>query len=214
VGGEERRTLLGRKLGMTQVFEEDGSLVPVTVLEIGPCKVLQVKTPERDGYRAVQVGFGAKRKATKPMAGVFAKAGTDPLAYVCEVPPVPDRELKVGDEIKVDLFESVTSVDVVGTTKGRGYSGAIRRWNFHSGPRSHGCKNVREIGSAGPAFPSLVMKGKKMPGQYGNERRKVLNLRVVKVDPEKNMLLVKGAVPGPTGGFVLVQESRRGKGKE
>ncbi len=202
-----RPALLGRKVGMTQVFEEDGTVVPVTVLEVGPCPVLQVKTPDRDGYSALQIGFGVKRKVTKPLAGIFARAGCQPAAIVREVPPLPDKELKPGDELRVDLFAETRWVDVVGTTKGRGFAGTIKRWNFNSGPRSHGCKNVREIGSVGPAFPSRVMKGKRMPGHYGNERCKVRNLEVVRVDTERNLLLVKGAVPGPAGGFVYVQQS-------
>jgi large subunit ribosomal protein L3 len=196
---------------MTQVFREDGSLVPVTVLEVGPCRVLQVKTAEKDGYCALKIGFGEKsKKPTKPMAGVFAKAGVTAMAYVKEVPPVPDREPEPGDELTLDVFEGVATVDVVGTSKGRGYSGTIRRWNFGAGPRSHGCKNVREIGSAGAAFASRVVPGKNMPGQYGNARSKIRNLEVVRLDPERNVLLVKGAVPGPAGGFVNVWARRRG----
>ena len=205
---KKRRALLGRKLGMTQIFLEKGELVPVTVLEVGPCRVLQVKTPEKDGYSALKVGFHeTKKKATNAMAGVFGKASCGTMRHVREVPALADQEVNAGDDLKVDVFNEIESVDVFGITKGRGFSGTIRRWNFHSGPRSHGCKNVREIGSVGPAFPGRVIPGKPMPGQYGNQQRKVINLRVVKVDAERNLLVVRGAVPGPTGGFVFVQAS-------
>jgi len=197
---------------MTQLFQEDGQVVPVTVLEVGPCTVLRVKTPETDGYAALQVGYldTKEKRLTKPLRGVFARAGVPPKKVIRELPPIPGAEYKTGDEIKVDIFEGVEKVNVVGTTKGRGFAGTIKRWNFHSGPRSHGCKNVREIGSTGPCFPSRVMPGKRMPGHYGVERVKLLNLKVVRVDPERNLLLVKGAVPGPSGGLVYVEESLRG----
>ena len=204
------RALLGRKLGMTQVFLEDGTSLPVTVLQVGPCRVLDVKTPERDGYSAFKVGFGeTKKRPTKPMAGVFAKAGGAAMSMVKELPVPPGCEAKAGEDLRLDLLEGVERVDVVGTSKGRGFAGTIRRWNYGSGPRSHGCKNVREIGSVGPAFPGRILPGKHMPGHMGHARSKARNLQVVRMDLEKNLLLVKGAVPGPTGGLLLVEESTR-----
>ena len=204
----KRPMLLGRKVGMTQVFTEEGRRIPVTVLEVGPCRVLQVKTVERDGYEALQVGFDVRRKAAnKPLSGVFAKAGVRAMGYVGEVPVVDGREVAAGEDLTVALLDGVKAVDVAGIMKGRGFSGTIRRHNFRSGPRSHGCKNVREIGSSGMAFPSRVMPGKKMPGHWGAARIKVKNLKVVRLDAEKHLLLVTGAVPGPTGGYVVVQES-------
>jgi large subunit ribosomal protein L3 len=195
---------------MTQVFLEDGTSVPVTVLQVGPCRVLQVKTPERDGYSAFKVGFGeTKKRATKPMAGIFAKAGGAALSAIKEVPVPPGCEAKPGDDLRLDVLDGVEAVDVVGASKGRGFAGTIRRWNFGCGPRSHGCKNVREIGSVGPAFPGRILPGKRMAGHMGHARTKVRNLRVVKRDPERNLLLVKGAVPGPAGGLLLVEESAR-----
>ncbi|HNU26999.1 MAG TPA: 50S ribosomal protein L3 [Planctomycetota bacterium] len=200
--------LLGRKLGMTQVFAENGDMVPVTMLEIGPCTVLQVKTVERDGYAAWKVGFGTTRKKpTKAMAGVFAQAGGAAARIVGEVPPIEGREVKAGDQLTVAVFEGVARINVAGTSKGRGFSGTIRRHNFSSGPRAHGSKNVREIGSAGSVFNARVLPGKPMPGQWGNCRATVQNLGVVKIDPARNLLVVRGAVPGPPGGYVVVQES-------
>lgn len=202
------RALLGRKLGMMQMFAENGDMVPVTMLEIGPCTVLQVKTVERDGYAAWKVGFGATRKKpTKAMAGVFAKAGGEAVRIVGEVPPIEGTEAKAGDRLTVAVFEGVKLVNVAGTTKGHGFSGTIRRHNFNSGPRAHGAKNVREIGSAGSAFAARVLPGKPMPGQWGNCKATVQNLDVVKIDPARNLLVVRGAVPGPAGGYVVVQES-------
>jgi large subunit ribosomal protein L3 len=225
VSQNKNRTLLGRKVGMTQMFLPDGTQVAVTVLEVGPCRVLQVKTPEKDGYSALQVGFGPKKKkAIKPLDGVFKKAGAPALSYVCEIPPLQGREIKLGDELKVDLFLDkkenenkekvdvpVRAVDVVGISKGHGFSGTMRRWNFNSGPRAHGCKNVRERGSVGPGYVNRIFPGLKMPGHWGADRRKVQNLRVLRIDPETNAMLVKGAVPGPQGGFIIIQESSRKK---
>lgn len=266
-----RKSLLGRKVGMTQIFDEKGVWVPVTVLEVGPCTVLQVKTPERDGYSAVQIGYGERRKQPrKPQSGLFSKIGVKPLRWIREVPFVeqadllagapgkggaspepaeaatapaaataasdegkrgeeapkdaPDQAapsgsgageaqgLKPGDRLGVGALAGVKRVDVGGISKGRGFSGVIRRHHFNAGPKSHGTKNIREPGSTGMhTDPGRVLKGKRMPGHLGASRTKVRNLRVVQVNAEANLLLVEGAVPGPNGGLVYVEESLRKK---
>lgn len=209
---QAKQTLLGRKIGMTQVFDEAGTLVPITVLEAGPCTVLQVKTAKQDGYEACQIAFDETKKTpTKPMAGVFKKAGCNPYKFIREIPVDPSEEKKPGDTLTVDMFEGVSSVNIVGTSKGKGFAGTIKRWNFSSGPRAHGCKNVREIGTSGSSFASRVFPGRHMPGQMGNKRKKIMNLKIVKIDKEKNLLMVKGAVPGPNGGYVYIEKSAHGK---
>ncbi len=197
---------------MTQVFLDSGDLVPVTVLEAGPCRILQVKTPETDGYSAWQLGFNeTKKKVTKPLEGHCKKAGGAACKFIKEVPPVPDREASAGDTITVEVFQDVKNVNISGITKGKGFSGTIKRWNYSSGPRSHGCKNIREIGTVGSSFAGRIFPGRPMPGQMGNKQQKVLNLKVVSIDPEKNLLLVKGAVPGPNGGFLYIEKSSHTK---
>jgi large subunit ribosomal protein L3 len=222
-GKKIRKSLLGKKVGMTQVFDENGVWVPVTVLEVGPCTVLQVKTAEKDGYTAVQVGFGPRRKKpARPQGGLFTKVGVEPLRWIREVPFVepasiigaaPDqKEFKAGDQVGVKLFDGVKRVDVRGISKGRGFQGVIRRYHFNAGPKSRGTKNIREPGSTGMhTDPGRVLKGKRMPGHLGAKPRKARNLKVVRVDSEANLLLVRGAVPGPNGGFVYVEESLRQK---
>jgi len=189
--------ILGRKIGMTQVYLEDGSLVPVTVVEAGPCTVVQVKTPEKDGYEAVQVGFGEVRKVknvTKPMAGVFKKAGTPVFRKLKEF-SIPG--LKVGDTIKADNFSKGDEVCVSGISKGKGFQGVMKRHNFKGGPSGHGSMFNRAPGSIGASsYPSRVWKGMRMAGHMGNERVTVQNLTVVEVMPEQNLILLKGAVPG------------------
>ncbi len=214
------RGLIGRKLGMTQIFAEDGTVVPVTVLEVGPCVVTQVKTVERDGYKAVQLGFGERKgkNVNKPMQGHMKKAlensGRSTYFAVLREFRVDDTEpFEVGKEIKVeDVFQIGERVDVTGRSKGRGFSGTIKRWGFSRGPMTHGCKNIREPGSTGCAtFPGRVIKGKKMPGHYGDERVTVLNLKIVDVRPEDNVVLVKGAVPGARNSIVLIRKTNRVK---
>jgi len=212
--------LIGRKLGMTQIFAEDGTVVPVTVLEVGPCVVTQVKTLERDGYQAVQLGFGEKKakNVTRPLQGhmreAVEKSGRDRFFAVLREFRVPDvGNFEVGQEIRAEeVFQIGQRVDVVGRTKGRGFSGTIKRWGFSRGPMTHGCKNIREPGSTGCAtFPGRVIKGKKMAGHYGNERITVLNLKVVDIRPEDNVVLVKGAVPGARNGIILIRKTNRVK---
>ena len=201
-------TILGRKIGMTQVFDEDDNVVPVTVIQAGPCVVSQVKTVATDGYDAVQIGFGEikKSRVNKPMAGHFAKAGVEPMRYLREVRVANGEEHKVGDVVSVADFAEVKNVDVTGTSKGKGFQGTIKRWNFASGPMTHGSRNQRKPGSIGQcAYPSRVRKGLHMAGHMGDERVTVKNLKLVRVDAEQNLMLVKGAVPGGKNGLVSIR---------
>lgn len=205
--------LLGQKVGMTQIFEEDGTAVPVTVLRVGPCTVLQVKTPEKDGYYAIQLGFDDKprRKATRPERGHAQKANTEPKRFIREIRQDGPVEWKQGDVLTVELFQDIPAVDVIGTSKGRGTAGVMRRWGFGGLPASHGVKRKhRSPGSIGATTdPGRVLKGKKMAGHMGNERVTIRNLKVVRVYPEENLLLVKGGVPGPNRGYVIVRQSNK-----
>ncbi len=209
-----KKAILGKKLGMTQIFAEDGTLVPVTVIEAGPCSVVQKKTVEIDGYSAVQVGFVDKKekKANKPEKGHFAKAGVSVKRYVKEFKLDGAADMNVGDEIKVDAFESGEMIDVTGTSKGHGYAGTIKRWGTHRGPMTHGSHYHRGPGSLGAcSSPSRVFKGKKLPGHYGVETVTIQNLDLVKVDTERNLLLVKGSVPGPKGGLLIIKNAVKAK---
>lgn len=205
-----KKGILGKKLGMTQVFAEDGTVIPVTVVEAGPCVVTQIKTEEKDGYNAVQLGFEDIREklVNKPLKGHFDKAGVPYKRYLREFKFENVDEYKVGDEIKVDIFNVGDKVDVVGRSKGKGFAGAIKRWNFSRGPMSHGSHFHRAPGSMGAASsPGRVFKTKKLPGRMGNKRVTVQNLEVVKVDAERNLMLIKGAVPGPKGSLLIIKES-------
>ena len=199
--------ILGEKLGMTQVFTEDGRAVPVTVIKAGPCRVVQLKTAARDGYEAVQISFGQSRRPTKPVAGHYAKAGVEPARHLVEVRTDDAGSYELGQELKADLFQPGENVDVVGVSKGMGFAGVMKRHGFGGLKASHGTERKhRSPGSIGAAStPSRVFKGIRMAGQMGNERVTVLNLEVVEVDPERNLLLIKGAVPGPVGGLVMVR---------
>ncbi|PZN08802.1 MAG: 50S ribosomal protein L3 [Bacillota bacterium] len=205
--------LLGRKLGMTQIFDEEGRAVPVTVVQAGPCVVVQKKTEEKDGYRALQLGFGEikEKKVNKPMAGHFRKAGVKPVRYLREFRLDDDGEedrYEVGQELTVELFSAGEYVDVTGISKGKGFLGPIARHGFGRGPMSHGSKYHRGPGSLGSStFPGRVFKGRKMAGRTGGERVTVRGLKVVRVDPERNLLLIQGAVPGPRGGIVSIRKT-------
>lgn len=202
--------LLGKKVGMTQVFDEQGRKSTVTVLEVGPCVAVQVKTPETDGYAAVQLGFEAQKKQrlTKPALGHLAKAGVDPVRELREFAPDADETVEPGATFDVTLFEGIGYVDVVGTCKGRGFQGVMRRHGFGGGRATHGSGTHRGPGSIGmKEWPARVFKGKKMPGHMGNTRTTVQNLRVVAVRPDDHVLLVEGAVPGPVGGLVEVRKA-------
>ena len=203
--------LIGKKLGMTRRFQEDGRSVPVTVIEAGPCVITQVKNEQSDGYSAVQLGFGAKKPKNTPlpMQGHFRKAGTDPLRTVVEFRMDDGHDYKLGDTVSVAVLAEVASVDVTGTTKGRGFAGAIKRHGHHRGPDAHGSKNVRMSGSIGMhTFPGRVLPGKAMPGQYGNKKETKRNLKVIAVDQERNLILVRGSVPGHKNGIVFIRPSR------
>ena len=205
-----KKAILGKKLGMTQIFNETGIVIPVTVIEAGPCFVTQIKTKDNDGYDAVQVAFGDIREklVNKPMMGLFKKAEVAPRRFVKEF-KLEDSNLKVGDQILCSVFAEGDLVDVTGTSKGHGYSGTIKKWNFHHQKNSHGGGPIhRHPGSIGScSFPAKVFKGKKLSGRYGNERVTIQNLTVVKVDPERNVLLVKGAIPGAKGSLVTVKNA-------
>ncbi|MDO4482921.1 MAG: 50S ribosomal protein L3 [Clostridia bacterium] len=209
-----KKGIIGKKIGMTQIFTEDGRLVPVTVIEAGPCTVVQTKNVESDGYNAVQVGFGdltedrAKKLLNKPEQGHFAKAGVAAKRHLREFRFDDCAPYKVGDELKVDQFAQGDLVDVCGTSKGHGFTGAIQRWNQHTGPMAHGSKYHRGVGSlSANSDPSRVFKNKHMSGHYGVDRVTIQNLEVVKVDAERNLLLVKGAVPGPNNGLLVIRDA-------
>jgi large subunit ribosomal protein L3 len=212
-----KKAIVGKKIGMTQVFTDDGRLVPVTVVEAGPCKVVQKKNAEADGYDAVQVGFDAiaenrvKKLVKAPQLGHFKKAGVEPVRHLQELKLDNAAELAVGSELTVKQFEAGEKLDVSGISKGHGFSGTIYRWNQHIGPKSHGSKYHRGVGSlSANSDPSRVFKNKHMPGHYGVERVTVQNLELVKVDAERNLLLIKGAVPGPNGSLLIVRSAVKG----
>jgi large subunit ribosomal protein L3 len=201
--------LIGKKVGMTQLFGADGKVTPTTVIQAGPCVITQIKTVERDGYNAVQLGFGEKRpqRCTKAVLGHLSKCGKGPFAILREVRVADATDLELGQEISADIFQVGESVHVVGTSKGKGFAGTIKRWNFSRGPMTHGGMNKRPPGSIGcSASPSRVIKGRKMPGQMGNRRVTVKGLKVVDVRPEENLLLIEGAVPGGPNGTVVIKK--------
>ena len=205
-----KKAIIGKKLGMTQLFDANGNVVPVTVIEAGPCVVVQKKTIENDGYEAVQIGYGDLKasKVNKPMKGHFAKGDVAPKKVLREFRFEDTSAFNVGDIIKADAFAEGDAVDVRGTSKGKGYAGVVKRWNFGRLKESHGTGPVhRHGGSLGVIDPARVFKGKKMAGHLGHERVTVQNLSVVKVDAEKNIIAVKGAVPGPKGGIVVLFDS-------
>jgi large subunit ribosomal protein L3 len=208
------KAILGKKIGMTQVFTEDGKLIPVTVVEAGPCVVVQKKTVEVDGYEAVKVGFGeVKTKlVTKPVKGQFAKANVELKKYLREFRLENSSEYNVGDLVKADVFSVGDSVDVTAVSKGKGYQGTIKRHNMSRGPESHGSMYHRRPGSmGGSSDPSRVFKGKKLPGHMGFVKRTVQNLTIVRVDAENNLLLIKGSVPGSKKGLVTIKNSVKAK---
>ena len=206
------KAILGRKLGMTQIFTEEGRVVPVTVVESGNNFVLRSKTDETDGYNAVQIGFGdvKEKNVTKPLKGQFEKAGVKAVRFIREMRLSAPSEYNVGDTIGVDIFAAGDLVDVVGTSKGKGFAGGIKRHNFARGPMGHGSKSHREPGSTGAMISGpggRVLKGKKLPGRMGGERVTVQRLTVVRVDTDRNLILIKGAIPGPKKGFVVIKDT-------
>ena len=212
----EVKGILGRKVGMTQVFDDNGHAVPVTLVEAGPCSIAQVKTPQSDGYSAIQLAFGTPKRTNKPLGGHYTKAGVEARRYLVELRLEEPGDHEQGGEIKADVFEAGDRVDVVGVTKGKGFSGPMKRHNFKGLSASHGThRKHRSPGSIGAcATPARVFKGTKMAGQMGNQRVTTLNLRVINVDPDRNLMLIKGAVPGPRGGLILVRSAVRQRQRE
>jgi large subunit ribosomal protein L3 len=210
----QRKGVLGEKLGMTQVFDDEGRIVPVTVVQAGPCVVTRVRTPENDGYSAVQLGYGQidPRKVNKPLTGHFEKAGVTPRRHLVEVRTADAETYSLGQELSVEQFDAGQKIDVVGTTKGKGFAGVMKRHGFAGVSASHGAhKNHRKPGSIGAcATPGRVFKGLRMAGRMGNERQTTLNLTVHAVDAEKSLLLIKGALPGARGSVVLVRSAVKG----
>ncbi len=202
------RGILGKKIGMTQIFDDEGRVVPVTVVQAGPCVVVQKRTADRDGYEAAQIGLvegRPARKVTKPLMGHFEKAGVPPTRFLAEVPVDEHDETKPGDAVLVEIFEADESVHVMGTSKGRGFQGVIKRHGFQGGRATHGSMFHRAPGSIGAAaYPARVFAGTRMPGQHGNRSVTVKNVRVVKVDPERNLLFLKGGVPGARNSYVRI----------
>jgi len=210
IGGVTMKGIIGKKIGMTLLFTEDGYVVPVTVIEASPNKVVQVKTAENDGYNAIQLGYDNQKtnRINKPLKGHFEKAGVEPKRILKEFKVEDAAAYSLGQEIKVDIFQAGDKVDVVGTSKGKGTQGPIKRHNQGRGPESHGSKYHRGPGSQSAAtFPGRVFKGQTGAGRMGNERVTIQNLEIVRVDTERNLLLIKGAIPGPKGGYVMIKET-------
>lgn len=207
------KAIIGKKLGMSQIFTAEGKVIPVTVVEAGPCPVVQIKTKDNDGYEAVQVGFGTikETRVNKPEAGHFKKANVTARKYLRELRFANCASYTLGQELTCDLFTQGDKVDVTGTSKGHGFSGVVQRWNNHIGPKAHGSGYHRGVGSMGAcSSPSRVFKNKHMSGQWGHEKVTVQNLTIARVDAARNILLIKGAVPGPKGGLVVIKESVKG----
>lgn len=205
---------LGKKIGMTQIYSEDGRLLPVTLIQAGPCSVMQIKTVENDGYSAVQLGFDdkKKKKANKPEIGHAAKASLEPKRFIREVRPDAGADIKLGQSITVDIFNDVKKVDVIGVTKGKGFAGVMKRWNFKGGLNTHGSTRHRPPGSiSSNTDPGRVIRGKKMAGRLGGERVTIKNLDVIKIDKDRNLLFVRGAVPGHKGGYLILNKARAKK---
>ena len=205
-----KKAIIGKKIGMTQIFDEIGNVIPVTVIEAGPCVVAQKKTAENDGYNAVQLGFidAKEKQLSKPAKGHFEKAGVGAKKHLKEFRLENAAEMNVGDVITAGTFAAGEKVDVTGITKGRGYTGAIKRWNLHKLQATHGVGPIhRQSGSMGVIDPARIFKNKKMAGQYGNEQVTVLNLKVVKIDAERNLIAIKGAIPGAKNGIVFIRDS-------
>ena len=209
-----KKGLIGKKIGMTQIFNEEGKVIPVTVIEAGPCVVSQVKTEETDGYNSIQLGFGAikESKVNKPERGHFTKANIAPARYLREFRVDSIEDVKVGDELKADIFMAGDKIDIQGTSKGKGFQGVIKRHGQHRGPMGHGSMYHRRPGSMGStSTPGRVFKGKKLPGHMGAETVTIQNLEVIKVDLDKNIILIKGSVPGAKGSILKIKSSVKAK---
>jgi large subunit ribosomal protein L3 len=206
---EMAKGILGKKIGMTQIFVSDGQAVPVTVLEAGPCVVIQKKTVATDGYEAVQLGFSEKKErlSNKPMKGHFNKAGMKPFKFLKELRVDTNENFELGQVLKADVFNEGEFVDVTGTSKGKGFAGVIKRWNFNRASMTHGSMYHRRTGSLGATDPARVFKGRKLPGRMGGVQTTIQGLKIIRVDSERNLLLIKGAIPGPNGAFVVVKKT-------
>ena len=204
--------MLGKKIGMSQVFRQDGRMVPVSVIQAGPCTITQIKTKDNDGYEAVQIGYADAKRLNKPSRGHLRRAGSGLFRHLRELPADDLEGLQLGQQINVDLFQAGERVEVIGTSKGRGFAGVMKRHGFHGGPRTHGQSDrARAPGSiGGTTFPARVFKGKKMAGHMGNRRVTVKNLEVVEVDPERNLLLLKGGVPGAPNSLLVIRKTKQG----
>lgn len=199
------KTIIGKKVGMTHLFDEVGNFVPVTVVEAGPCTVTQIKTTKKDGYEAVQIGFGKGKNIVKPILGHLKKSKTESKTLREVRMENIDEKINIGDEIRVDIFSEGDIVKVTGLSKGKGFAGTIKRHNFHRGPKTHGSHNYRAPGSIGAGYPEHVFKGQKLPGQMGHTQVSVKDLKVIRVDVENNLLAIKGAIPGPRKSIVLIK---------
>ena len=199
--------IIGKKLGMSQIYDKEGRSIPVTIIQAGPCFVTQIKE------KSIQLGFGSTKRVKKPLKGHLAKAKVNPVRVLKEISISKGEEYILGQELKVDIFKEGDYLDITGISKGKGFAGVMKRWGFAGGPASHGSKSHRRVGSigSGSAYPSRVLKGKKMPGRMGRDRITVQNLEVMKVEPEKNLLLVKGAMPGARGGYLIIKEALKKK---
>ena len=203
--------ILGKKIGMTQIFRDNGNIVPVTLIEAGPCPVLQVKSKETDGYSAIQLGFGDKKesRSNKPDIGRFKSANSSPKRFVKEIRTAPDETWTKGDSVKLD-FKAGEFVDVTGTSIGKGFQGGVKRWHWKGGPKTHGSTSHRRPGSIGSSSdPSRVFKGHHLPGHMGHEKKTVQNLEVIKIDPENSMLVLRGSVPGHKNGYVIIRKAKK-----
>lgn len=205
---------LGKKIGMTQIYSEEGRLIPVTLIQAGPCSVMQIKTVENDGYSAIQLGFDDRKKkgATKPEIGHASKFSLEPKRFIREIKPESGVDIQLGQSITVDIFQDVKLINVIGLTKGKGYAGVMKRWNFKGGLNTHGSTRHRPPGSiSSNTDPGRVFRGKKMAGRLGGERVTIKNIDVVKIDSERNLLFLKGAVPGHKGSYLILNKVKVGK---
>jgi len=205
------RGLIGKKLGMMGLFAVEGKQIPVTVVQAGPCVVTQIKTNKTDGYNALQIGFGEKKasRINKPTAGHFQKSGSGSYAFLREFPVDNPDEYTLGQSVSLEIFKIGERVDILGTTKGRGFSGVIKRHGFHGGPKTHGSRSHRVPGSIGcSAWPAKVTKGRKMPGQYGNTKKTIQNMEIVDIRPDENLILLKGSIPGAKSSIVEIKKNR------
>lgn len=199
--------LIGKKIGMSHIFRDDGTVVPVSLIAAGPCPVVQIKNDEKDGYTAVQLGFGKRKRMNKPASGHMKKAKVASVERLFEFKIHEVKDYKVGETLDVSLFNNGDRISVTGWTKGRGFAGGVKRWGWKGGPQSHGSMSHRRIGSAGPgSFPGRIWKNKTMPGRYGNERMTIKHLEIVRIDKKENVLYVKGSVPGSKNGYLLIMK--------